>query len=41
MGDPLIDEAIALGRVPKEITADFLHESRDTTTIIAIISMHY
>jgi len=37
MSDPLVDQAIADGRVPPGITAEYLNESRDAPAIAGII----
>ncbi|KAJ4127086.1 hypothetical protein NW768_008711 [Fusarium equiseti] len=37
MSDPKVSQAIADGRVPKEITADYLNETRDASAIAGIL----
>ncbi|KAK5996539.1 hypothetical protein PT974_01874 [Cladobotryum mycophilum] len=37
MVDPRVAQAIAAGRVPKEFTAEYLSESRDESSIVAIV----
>jgi hypothetical protein len=39
MSDPLVDQAFADGRVPVEITREYLYETRDPPAIAAIIAI--
>jgi hypothetical protein len=37
MVDPAVSDAVAAGRVPEELSAEYLSESRDLPAIVAII----